>query len=181
MAAMKIPVLIGCVSLLALGACGEDGSSSSSSDRQSPRDRALEGALRFARCMRENGVDVPDPQAGGNGLVRIGPGPGSGGGGPNPDDPAFRAAEGKCGKHLEAGGEARRSMPPEHRDAFVAYARCMRGEGVDMPDPDPKGGLVFRAGDPGAPNPDSATFRRAHEACRAHLAKVEADLGREAP
>lgn len=170
---MKITALIGCVSALALAACGDDATSSSSGEG-TPRDRALDGALKFARCMRSNGIDMPDPQTGGNGLVRIGPGPGKGGtGGPDPGDPKFRAADEKCRKHLEAGGEARREMPPEHRDAFVAYARCMREQGVNMPDPDPRGGLVFRAGDPGAPNPESAAFRRADKVCHKHLAVVD--------
>jgi hypothetical protein len=51
-----------------------------------------ESALKFSKCMRDHGLDFPDPQFDG-GKVKIGPGPGSG---PNPDDPAFQAAQKDC-------------------------------------------------------------------------------------
>jgi len=67
-------------------------------------------ALKFARCMRAHGVDVPDPQPGSGGLVIRGSGPNSGsssGGsgdvsGPRvrPDDPKFQAAQKACGSLL---------------------------------------------------------------------------------
>jgi hypothetical protein len=62
-----------------------------------PEDRAAlqDGLLNFARCMREHGVDVPDPDFSGNGgAFRIGPG------NVNPDDPDFQAAQKACRKHL---------------------------------------------------------------------------------
>ena len=150
---------------LTLAACGGGRDEESSS----PRASAQEGALAFARCMREQGVDFPDPQVGENGVVRVGPGPGKGG--PDPRDPKMRAATEECREHLDVGGEAP-ELTAEERDAFVAYARCMREEGVDMPDPNPQGGLTFRVGDPKAPDPESPRFRKADEACRHHLADL---------
>jgi hypothetical protein len=168
MARMTIRALIpAAAASLALAACGGDDEQETSS----PRERAQEGALAFARCMRERGIDFPDPQVGENGMIRIGPGPGRGG--PGPEDPKMRAASEKCREHLEVGGEAP-ELPAEARDAFVAYARCMREEGVDMPDPDPNGGVRFRRGDPNAPDPESPEFKRADEACRRHLADLRA-------
>ena len=157
---------------LALAACGED-AGSGSGENASPRERAQQGALKFARCMRENGVDMPDPQVGDNGLVRIGPGPGQGG--PSgPDSPQERRALEACGKHLEEGGEAPDDAAmAKHRDAFVAYARCMREEGVDVPDPS-QDGMVLDARDPDAPDPDSPEFQRADTVCHKHLAAVDA-------
>ena len=161
---------------ITLAACGDDGSGRD--DAASPRERAQEGALKFARCMREHGVNIPDPQVGEGGLVRIGPGPGAGPGkGPNLDDAKTREAHEACEEHLELGGEAPDdAVLAEHRDAFVAYARCMRAEGVNVPDPGPEGGLMFRAGDPNSTDPRSPAFRRADEACHKHLAAVDAEL-----
>jgi hypothetical protein len=78
-----------------------------------------ERALTFARCMREHGVDIPDPTFDGEGHTKIrigreapangsdGPdtqtdGPATNGGGPNPDDPKFQAAQKACAP--EGGG-----------------------------------------------------------------------------
>ena len=163
---------------LALAACGGDGGGDDAS--ASPRERAQESALKFARCMREQGVDFPDPKVGDNGLVMIGPGPGEGA--PNPEDPKMRAATEACQEHLDAGGEAPdEATLAKHRDAFVAYARCMREEGVDMPDPGADGGFRFKVGDPDAPDPASAKYRKADEACHDHLAAVDADVERVGP
>ena len=59
-----------------------------------PEERAeMEDAmLAFAQCMREHGVDMPDPGENG-GIVRIAPGEDGKGG---PDDPEFQAAEEAC-------------------------------------------------------------------------------------
>ena len=61
-----------CAAAFALSACG-------GSDPASPADaraKAEQAQLKFARCMREHGVNVPDPKpdARGPGLVRVGEG-----------------------------------------------------------------------------------------------------------
>ena len=165
----------GCAAL-ALAACGGDGGGGERS--ASPQQRAQDAALKFARCMRENGVDVPDPQVGDNGMVMVAPGEGQG---PDPSDPKVRAATEKCGKHLDVGGEAQdQRLSPEQRDAFVAYARCMREEGVNVPDPSAEdGGIVGRVGDPDLPDPNSPAFKRAHGVCDKHLSELEDDVAPE--
>jgi hypothetical protein len=58
--------------------------------------------LSFAKCMREHGVDMPDPQFSENGGGGFFPaGPGGGQGGVNPDSPTFREAQKACGEILE--------------------------------------------------------------------------------
>ena len=175
-------LLIGCATLAGFAGCGGE---DASPDRSSSRDRALDGALAFARCMRENGVDVPDPQRGSNGMIRIAPGgpAGPGGGGlPNPEDPKFRKANEACSKHLDDAGAAPDPEALEaNRDAFVAYARCMRAEGVDVPDPGADGSLRFRVGDPDAPNPESPAFKRADAMCDKHLADLAGPVAEESP
>ena len=55
-----------------------------------------EGPLQFAQCMREHGIDMPDPQFGENGEVTVSAG-GEEGGGPGPMDDDFQAAVEECG------------------------------------------------------------------------------------
>jgi hypothetical protein len=131
-----------CSTSLALAACGGGGGEASASP-EDVRERFQEAGLKFAECMRENGIDVPDPKPGRGGILFGGPG----GEGPNPDDPKFREAEEKCRKHLEA---ARPELSPEDeaefRDSALKHARCMREHGIDFPDPtfDSRGGATIR-------------------------------------
>ena len=60
-----------------------------------------EAALAFAECMREHGVDMPDPQVGSNGEFRVtvNGGPGS------LDMEAMQAAQEACQDLMPGGGE----------------------------------------------------------------------------
>jgi hypothetical protein len=62
--------------------------------------KAREAALKMARCMREHGIDFPDPQFGEGGRIqqKLG-GPGSS---INPEDPRFQQAMKTCAK--QSGG-----------------------------------------------------------------------------
>ena len=134
-----------------------------------------ERLLAFAACMRENGVDFPDPVVEADGTVTFGSRPGNGGGGfaalreigRDPDLPAARAA---CQGLVEgvAFGPGQGGFDLiEIQDALLEFARCMRDNGVDIGDPDMS---VFAPGadpndEPGGPfrgtidleDPDVAT------------------------
>jgi hypothetical protein len=57
-----------------------------------------EAALKFARCMRAEGIDMKDPTFGANGEVRIQ----LGAEGTDPEaDPDFKSAEEKCRKYQQ--------------------------------------------------------------------------------
>jgi hypothetical protein len=53
----------------------------------------LDQALKFSRCMRSHGVNLPDPQAAGGGGIRLGVG---GRGQIDPTSPAFQDAQKAC-------------------------------------------------------------------------------------
>ena len=115
------------------GGSGASASSSSSGDKQSFEDAMLD----FARCMREHGVDMPDPTFNGNGGVAI---TGSGkAGGPGPGDATFEAAQKACQPIMDAAEQNAPKPTPEEeakmRDQALAFAQCMREHGVDVPDP----------------------------------------------
>lgn len=178
---IKNPVTIAALAAaaLALGACGSDGQDNASG--QSGQDKAFEGALKFAKCMRDEGIDMPDPQqqAGGGIVQKLG-GPGQ-----RLDQAKVEAAQKQCQHFMDAGGGGRQGGDPkeeaEHRDALLAYAKCMRSHGVPMKDPKFSGNKVEMSigggpGDSGPKvNPEGATFKVAEKACRPALAKVEGD------
>lgn len=139
-------------------------------------DDPQEAMLAFAQCMRDNGIEMDDPQfdEGGRGvIVRIG-GPGEPGF--DPESEQFQAAQQACGSLLEA---ARPQLDPaaqaEFLDQQLAMAQCLREHGIeDYPDPviDSDGRLQRVAGSTAEEltfDPFSEEFRSAREACASEL------------
>jgi putative hemolysin len=150
------------VPALALTACGSDAAPAADREQQ-----ARDAQLAYARCMREHGVDMPDPQAGGErGLTLVAPK------GASPEE--LRRAEQACRKHLEdiEPPELTEEQKREFEEAALAHARCMREHGVDMPDPTfgENGAARIRVGK-GGPDPNDPEVREAEEACRDKLPK----------
>ena len=105
-----------------------------SASPSAPVDRE-EAQLKFAQCMREHGVDMPDPV---DGRIRITRRKG--------EEAKTEQALKKCG-HLMQDAVARPRRPPidqERRDQMVKFAQCMREHGIDMPDPRPGGRIRLR-------------------------------------
>jgi hypothetical protein len=175
------PLILAAVAgALALGACGSGNNGNGGAASASGQDKAFEGALKFSQCMREHGVDMPDPKRDANGGITL-TGP-PGGKRTKLGDPKMKAAENACQKYMESGGGP--PMDPAQQaklqDAFVAYAGCMRGKGIDMPDPKVGSHGVEMAiktgqGGAGAPTggPDSPVFKAADKACHHFLAGVD--------
>lgn len=115
--------------------------------------------LEFAQCMRDEGVDFPDP------------------GGEIPqdlyDDPNFESASEACEPIIEeAVGdiELTPEMRAEMQEAMVAFAECMRDQGIDYPDP-----TFDESGMPNMEMPDDwdptdSDTQRAFEECGEELA-----------
>ena len=160
---------------------GTDSSSSSSSASQQSFEDAL---VEYTKCMREHGVDMPDPQFTSNGdgegkggfAVMGGPATGSDGAMADPNGAAFKAADEACKPILDAVTKDMPKPSPEEmakqRDQALAFAKCMREHGVDMPDPtfDDNGGISIAAPSGGADpkamtGPDQA-FQDAAKACQ---------------
>ncbi|WP_445149762.1 hypothetical protein [Baekduia sp. Peel2402] len=177
---IKNPVMIAALAAaaLALGACGSDGGGNASGKPpKSDEDKAYDGALKFAKCMRDNGIDMPDPQKSGDGwiLQRMG-----GGKGEAPINEAkIEAAEKKCQHFMENGGGSGPGPgdDPKQRDAMLAYSKCMRQNGVPkFPDPKFSGNKVelsIRTKDGSVNlNPDAPAFKAAEKVCQSKLADV---------
>jgi hypothetical protein len=115
----------------ALVACG--GSQASGED---PQAKAEDAGLAFAKCMREHGVDMPDPQP------ASGSGGGGGGfnlqfrGGDPRNDSDFQDAQDACGHILQdAIPEGDRPDPAEMQDKLHKMTECLRDKGYDVPEP----------------------------------------------
>ena len=122
---MQIPILAAAlVCGLALSACGAE--EPAAADREETNRDAM---LAYAKCMREHGVDMPDPQPGQRGIRLRAPE------GVTPEE--MEQAEGACRKHLDdiEGPELTDEQQKEFREAALAHARCMREHGIDIPDP----------------------------------------------
>ncbi|MGH3735861.1 MAG: hypothetical protein ACRDT6_09610 [Micromonosporaceae bacterium] len=109
---------------------------------------------KFAKCMREHGVQMPDPETDGDGgsLVRIPDGEGS-----DKAEEAMRA----CRKFLPNGG-APPKLSAEDLELARKFAKCMRENGVpEFPDPDPDGRQ-----DVTVDQAEAGAFEAAMEKCR---------------
>jgi hypothetical protein len=174
----RLAALIAMLALtLAVAACGGGGKANgvaSLSGANKPTATTTAGgshddrqaALAFARCMRQHGIDMPDPKFNGNGISQEFS---ARRGGKGPDDPTFKAAQQACQQYLPNGGQPTKPNPQEQQQ-MLQFARCMRQHGIDMPDPKPGGGIEMKGG-PGTVNPDSPKFKAAEQACQQYEPK----------
>jgi hypothetical protein len=137
-----------------------------------------EAFLAFAQCMRDNGIDMPDPEivddvGGGNvGMAfKVGGDAGS------VDKEEFRAADGAC-KHYLANvisDTTTGGISPEDEDKLLAFTHCIREHGIDMPDPQTSGVIVDEEQGTGPKlDPNDPDFEAAQEACAGLLpGKIE--------
>jgi hypothetical protein len=155
-----ITIVLGVLLALATAACGgsdDDGgvATADGGPRTTGSAHAAQkgDALKFAQCMRENGLpEFKDPGSSeGGALVPQGA-----------DEEVVRAAMEKCKQYSPNGGE-----PPQRDEESLErdrrFAQCMRDNGVpDFPDPDGAagGGSQLKGVDT-----NSEAFRTAREKC----------------
>ena len=186
----RLPVLLLLAAGLATGAAGggsgsgpNDGVASikTASDKSTDPDSAdqdkdkqetspEDAMLAFARCMREHGIDMPDPDTsgGGSGVVTFSAGA-AGGGNLDPDTSKFEEANEACKDLMGDAGPM--NMSPEQQqemqDQALAFSRCMREHGVNMPDPSfgAEGQMTMKIGPDDGLDPDDPKFQDAQQAC----------------
>jgi len=115
-----------------LGNAAKNNPSASPSASLDPKD----AALKFAQCMRQNGIDVPDPEPDGGLMIKAGK---------NTDQAKMEKAMKTCQHFMKDSGPGDAAKDPKFRDAMVKYAACMRAHGVDMPDPGPDGSFTVKS------------------------------------
>jgi hypothetical protein len=123
------------VALIGAGCGGDDGNGGGNKTAANQ-----EKAVKFAECMRENGVtEFPDPDASGNltidGVVN--------GSGIDPDAPTWQEAISACKDLRPPGFTGGGERSGEEQDTALRFAQCIRENGVnDFPDPAPNAPLV---------------------------------------
>jgi hypothetical protein len=130
---------------------------------------AQQAMLDFAKCMREHGIDMADPQFNGEGGGIFTAGKE---GADSPQDKAdLDAAQNACQSYLDKVKQNAAPMDPakleEEKQKLLDFAQCMRDHGIDFPDPQIStdgGGLSVQMGGPGL-DPDSPAFKEANDAC----------------
>jgi len=146
-----VPIM---VVLLAAAGCGSEGAKEAD-----PGEEKEEAPLAFAKCMREEGIDAPDPEPGERGFGFVQPAEGA-------DESVFDAAREVCRKKVEADFAFLDEEQALLFDNLFKFAKCMREKGLNIPDPDPAtdqgaGEYIKRVVDPGNP-----AFEEADDACR---------------
>ncbi|MFF3992082.1 hypothetical protein ACFYX8_02070 [Streptomyces cyaneofuscatus] len=141
--------------VLSATACSGDGGGtksggSSSGSKKTEEDQALE----HRKCLREQGLDIPEPKPGENGMgVTID----GGSKGKQEMEKAFKACQDK------AVGGGPKELSQAEKDKMVAFARCMRKNGFDMPDPKFDGGMAQAM--PALKGSEMKKFEKANKAC----------------
>jgi hypothetical protein len=123
-------------------------------------------AYAYARCMRSHGVtNFPDPK------VHVSPGHASVALTVNPSitgAPKFKSADKTCSKILPAPASPAQQRAEEqtHKDTLLAFARCLRSNGIrDFPDPNAQGQLPLPSVIAAGVDVHSRAFLDAAKAC----------------
>ena len=96
-----------------------------------PDAKTRKAMLAFAQCMREHGVDMPDPKFGEGGRTTMR----AKLDGPQEKMRAARATRARSTRRRSSRPSSRRSEKAEFRKAALANAKCLREHGIDVPDP----------------------------------------------
>lgn len=143
----SLPALVAVPLLaLSLAACAPSGEQGADPSRASGSDggatetsEMMTWQLDYAECMREQGIDVPDPKQEAGGLTSTSQ--------ITEDPEAVAAASTTC---MEKLGDPPAPSPEEQEaadESFLKWAKeaaqCFRDNGYDMPDPDGSKSLNF--------------------------------------
>ncbi|MEN3304400.1 MAG: hypothetical protein V7603_602 [Micromonosporaceae bacterium] len=136
-----------------------------------PSGTAAKSVQDFARCMREHGQNVPDPDPNSGNLTLTQP----------PGAPAGWTAARQACQHFLPNNGAPAVPDPGELEALRRYAVCMRGHGIEMTDPDPGTGRSQFQGRLARANRDQIAndpaYRAAEVACRDRLPGADSPKG----
>lgn len=170
---MKTAGLFGAIVLAALlttSCAGNSDPNVASAPGSTQSNTAPGGEDAYSKCMRDNGAEVQSQEIPNNGT---GQGTAQQGTVPQVDQEKQRAAHEKCRQHLPDGGNPK-PMNPEQLEQARKFAKCMRDEGVQYPDPKPEDG-----GDGAAKLPDGVDVH--DPAVQEKIRRCSAKTGGDAP
>jgi hypothetical protein len=157
---MRTRILAALAALTVLAACDKTAQQPDAGDIRA-------AALQYASCMRERGYDVPDPTFNDEGLP-VFDGPREVG-----KKQDFRRDHDECrtalNRAFEAAGVRGKATPSA--DQLLAFTRCIREQGLPMPDPDADGLVIDKQ------ILNSPDWPAAADACKHHLPPDHANIG----
>jgi len=132
----------------ALVGCGGDpGGSASASPTVDPHDQGI----KYAQCMRKNGIQMEDPKPGGGITLHMKPG----------NEAKLKAAETACKAYAPI-RDSKGTMSAEELDRLTKLAQCLRRFGLDVKDPKPNQPFEIKS-----MKKDEATMKKAMTTCSA--------------
>ena len=178
------PLLLLLVLALFASACGSDESTDTiatlesttttvapaTTEATSLSQMSEEQALKLTQCMRDQGLDFPDPTVDADGNLSMDDlDMTTFGSTPEEIRANIEAALDACSEFLEGVQFGGGQLPDlvELQDTFLEFATCMRDNGYDMPDPDFSGdgfGGLFEMGENIDPN--DPAFQAAMAQCQ---------------
>lgn len=137
-----------------VAAAGQNGGAG----RNAPDEEQQDAVLEFYQCLRDQGIDVEDPDPNQQGIqLNLGE--------LGLDTPEGEAALEECRDLLPGGGPGGGGqMDADGLEAMREFTQCLRDNGIDMPDPSSDGSLSL----PQGVDPESSEFQAAMEECQ-HL------------
>ncbi|KOX20680.1 MULTISPECIES: hypothetical protein [unclassified Streptomyces] len=142
--------------LLTTACTADGGKTGTGSETVSDEGKKADQALEHRKCLREQGLDVPEPEPGEEGVGLT-----IGGDGMSKEkmEKAFKACRDKGGAGMG------KELTQADKDKMIKYAQCMRKNGVDMPDPKFEGGGAVSAARPATQGAEKEKFDEANKAC----------------
>ena len=159
------PALVALISLISAG-CGSSAPADTGTGSGAGGNTlaSAETGVKFAECMRRNGVSqFPDPGASGKLTIDVI----ANGSSLDTSSPAFTQALSAC-KDLEPAGFTGSKRSSQQQLAALKFAQCIRANDVpDYPDPIPNGPLVDTNRIPSSNSPGGMTIlNAAMQKCR---------------
>ncbi|MFJ4780837.1 hypothetical protein [Streptomyces sp. NPDC088762] len=111
---------------------GDEGSNAGGSGGgNGPSAQQIDDALKLRKCLRDKGIDAPDPEPGKDprGLTM----------GADVDQAKLQEAMKACGAQGPGGGNG---LTQEQKDQALKTAQCLRTNGVNVKDPDFSGNTM---------------------------------------
>jgi len=140
---LTVLAMVALISVISAG-CGSNapsktGTASSSGSGTGSKNAAREKGMKFAECMRDNGVSAfPDPDASGELTIDAV----ANGSSLDTNTAAFKNAISAC-RDLKPPGFTGHKRSAQKQEIALKFAQCMRDNGVrDFPDPTPNGPLI---------------------------------------
>ena len=107
--------------------CSQGSKADSASGASASATSADDYLLKMAKCMRDKGIDVSDPDSNGNMQF--------------PETDAANKAAEECEKTVGPAPGTEDLAKPETQQDLVKAAECLRKEGYDVPDPEAGKGI----------------------------------------